>query len=422
MTFVRTSLLNAVATVVKILSGVLVNKTLAIYVGPAGFALVGHIQNAVAVAAGLAGGIFTNGVIKCTAEHRASEDRQHGVWRTAAAFSLLGAAVCALILVLGGASLAEWLLHEPDLSNIFVWLALGLPAIALNNLFLAVLNGRNEVPALVFANILSSLLSLASTALLTMYFGLYGAVASFILNPVLAMVASAAIVRRFHWARVRHFVGRWDRGAVSALSGFGVMGLTSALTLPLGFILIRNEIVLVLGVKNAGYWQAAWGISGVFVMLITNTLAVYYLPRLAAIRTGTELRAEIRALYFRILPLVLVGATMLFLLRDIIISLLFTAEFKPMRDLFAWQLTGDVLKVASWVLGYVLVGRAMVRTFVVSEVAFSTTFVLLNWLLVRAYGLPGASMAYAASYALYWAAMAIVVKKVYASMAGRPEI
>ncbi len=47
MTLIKTSLLNAIAVVIKMLTLLGINKILAVYVGPTGYAALGQFQNAV---------------------------------------------------------------------------------------------------------------------------------------------------------------------------------------------------------------------------------------------------------------------------------------------------------------------------------------------------------------------------------------
>jgi PST family polysaccharide transporter len=104
------------------------------------------------------------------------------------------------------------------------------------------------------------------------------------------------------------------------------------------------------------------------------------------------------------------GALIIYLLRDLIIEILFSSDFLPMGELFAWQLTGDVIKIGSWVLAYVMLGRAMVKVFIITEISFSVIFVLLSWLLIDQFGLVGVAMAYAINYCCYWVVMGVLVK------------
>ncbi len=40
-----------------------------------------------------------------------------------------------------------------------------------------------------------------------------------------------------------------------------------------------------------------------------------------------------------------------------------------MRDLFAWQLVGDVLKVGAYVFGYLVIAKVSLRFYLLTEVS-----------------------------------------------------
>ena len=386
----------------------MLNKILAVYVGPAGYAIIGQFQNAVSIVVSIAGGLVGAGVTKSTAQNFDDEDKQHRIWQTAIRFSLLASLVAGIILLLLGKHLSEWLLHRTDMSSVFVWLALALPAMAANTLLLAIVNGKKEVRIYVSANIIGSLLVMILTGLLTYQFGLYGALIAFTINPAFVLLSTTLMISKRSWFKAKFLWGKMDRPALHKLSGFGLMGITSALAMPLTFMFIRDHLANQLGMDAAGYWQASWKISEIYLMLVTTTLSVYYLPRLAEIRTAPELKAEIFKVYQFVLPMVIVGAMSMFFLRDFIIQSLFAKEFLPMRELFPWQLTGDVIKIGSWIVGYILVGRGLVKYFVITEILFSVSMILLSWLFIDIYGLKGVPMAYALNYCFHWVAMVYV--------------
>lgn len=410
MSLVKTSLINGIAVLVKVASALVLNKILAVYVGPAGYAVIGQFQNAVSIVVSLAGGVVATGVTKATAQHFDDEAKQHAVWQTAIRFSLGASIIAAIVLLLMGDSLAQWLLHRADMSSVFVWLALTLPAMAANNLLLAIVNGKKEVGIYVVANIIGSLISMLVVGLLAFNFGLYGTLVAFTINPAIVLLSTAVIVARRDWFKAKFLWGQMNRPALRELSGFGLMGLTSALTMPVTFMLIRDHLATNLGLSAAGYWQASWKISEIYLMLVTTTLSVYYLPRLAEIRTAPELKTEIIKVYRFVMPIVVAGAIIIYLLRDFIIDLLFTPDFVPMRELFPWQLAGDVVKIGSWILAYIMLGRAMVKSFILTEIIFSFLFVVLSWFLVESFGLVGVSMAYTINYCCYWVGMGYLVR------------
>lgn len=418
MNLVRTSLLNAVAVAVKVGAAMVLNKILAVYVGPAGYAAIGQFQNIISMALSIAGGVIGPGVTKSTAEHFDALEKQHSVWQTALRLTFCGASLTGLILLCAAPWISALLLQRSDMASVFVGLGLALPAIAINNLLLAIINGKKDIRIFVSANIVGSFLSLILVGMLTYRWGLYGALIGIAITPAAALFATLGLAGLRPWFRMKYLWGKIDSHAVRELSGFGMMGLTAAITAPLAYIFIRDFLSSTLGHSAAGFWQASWKISEIYLMLVTLTLSVYYLPRIAEIKLAAELRSEIIKVYKVVLPIVMIGAMVIFLLRDFLIQKLFSADFGPMRDLFAWQLTGDVLKIGSWILSYILLGRAMVKSFIMVELIFSTTFCVATYVFVTRYGLVGVSMAYAVNYALYWAVIGVLVKGEMKKMPG----
>lgn len=409
MSLAKTSLYNGIAVMVRVASVLALNKVLAVYVGPIGYAVIGQFQNAVAILTSLAGGVVATGVTKATAQHFDDEAKQRAVWQTAVRFSLTASLIVAGGLMVLNDTMAEWLLHKAEMGGVFFWLAVTLPALALNNLLLAIINGKKEIGIYVASNIMGSLIGLIVTGMLTFRFGLYGALLAFAVNPALTLLATGFFVLKKEWFRLSSIWGGIDSGALRELAGFGLMAVTTACMVPLTHMLIRDHLSTQLGLQAAGYWQALWKISDIYLMLITSTLSVYYLPRIAEIRTAGELRSEIAKTYRFLLPLTVIGAASIFLLRDFIIHVLFTRDFIPMRELFPWQLAGDVIKMSAWMLGYVVIGRGLVKFFVAKEIGVGIAFVLLTHLYVGEFGLPGVTAAYALTYLANWAFLIFIV-------------
>src|SRR5690606_22998809 len=123
MTLIKTSLLNSIAVIVKMLTLLGINKVLAIYVGPAGYAAIGQFQNAIQMITTFASGAINNGVIKYTAEYYDDEERQRTVWRTAGTIALVGSLCTTALVAIFSRSLASWFLKDETLGGVFVWFA-----------------------------------------------------------------------------------------------------------------------------------------------------------------------------------------------------------------------------------------------------------------------------------------------------------
>lgn len=74
MSLVKTSILNAVAVAIKLGCSLILNKFLAVYVGPAGYAVIGNFQNVFSILVSFSGGVLSAGVTKYTAQFLMTRD------------------------------------------------------------------------------------------------------------------------------------------------------------------------------------------------------------------------------------------------------------------------------------------------------------------------------------------------------------
>lgn len=420
MTLIKTSLLNAIAVVIKMLTLLGLNKILAIYVGPSGYAALGQFQNAVQMITTFASGAINTGVTKYTAEYHEDEMRQRTVWRTAGTIALTGSMITALFVIVFNRTLASWFLKDETLGSVFIWFAVTLVLFVFNTLLLAILNGKKEIHRYVIANIAGSLFALAVTTAMAVKLGLYGALVSLAVYQSLTFFVTLFVTYKASWFKLSYLVGAIDKKTAINLAKYTAMALTSAACVPLSHIVIRNHIGSSYGWDVAGYWEAMLRLSAAYLMLVTTTLSVYYLPRLSELTHAKDIRKEIFQGYKLILPVTAACSLIIFLLRDFIIELLFTAEFYPMRELFMWQMIGDTLKIGSWILAFLMLSKAMTKMFILSEIAFSISFVALTHTLTKSLGIEGVALAHAINYLFYWCLMGwLIGRRVYYSDADK---
>jgi PST family polysaccharide transporter len=213
------------------------------------------------------------------------------------------------------------------------------------------------------------------------------------------------------WFKIIYFKQGIDKRTLVKLAKFSLMAITSAICVPLSHIIIRNYIGENLGWDSAGYWQGIWYISSIYLMLITTSLSVYYLPKLSSIKDKIELKKEILNGYKIIIPIVVVFAVFIFFIKEYVITIAFDEKFMPMIELFKWQLIGDVIKIAAWLLSYLMVAKAMTKSFIITEIIFSTTFVIFSIVMVDSFGLIGMTYSFVLNYILYLLTIYLIVKK-----------
>ena len=417
MTLIKTSLLNGIAVVIKMLTMLGLNKILAIYVGPAGYAAIGNFQNAAQMITTFASGAINTGVVKYTAEYHDDEEKQRQVWRTAGTIAVLGSVITGIGVAVFSKQIAQWFLQDESYNTVFIWFSVTLVFFIFNTLLLAILNGKKEIHRYIIANIAGSLFALAVTSVLAIQFGLHGALTALDIFPSFAFVVTLYLCYKADWFKFSYLFGRLDKQVVLNLSKYTAMALTSAACVPVSHILIRTHLADTLGMDAAGYWEAMWRLSAAYLMLVTTTLSLYYLPKLSELKDPKEIKAEILQGYKIILPVAAACGLVIYLLRDFIIGVLFTSDFIPMRDLFAWQMVGDTLKIGSWILAYLMLGKAMMKLFIASEIVFAAGFYGWTYFLTGIYGLEGVTIAHAINYAIYWVVMGVFIGK---TVLGKP--
>lgn len=409
MTLFKTSLLNGIAVIIKMATMLGLNKVLAIYVGPSGYASLGQFRNAVQMITAFSSGAINTGVTKYTAEYHADEFKQHILWRTAASVALIGSLISALLIIVFDRTLAGIFFDNEALSGVFFWFGATLVLFVFNTLLLAILNGKKEIKVYVLANIAGSISALVLTSIMAIQFGLYGALVSLATYQSLTFFVTLLLTYRAPWFKVSYLIGRIDKHALKNLTKYTAMALTSAACVPVSHILIRDHLGETLGWNAAGYWEAMWRLSDAYLMFVTTTLSVYYLPRLSELEDPVALKHEILQGYKVILPLAAACGLTIYLLRTPITSLLFSTKFSPIENLYAWQMVGDTFKIGSWVLAYLMLGKAMTKVFILTEIASSILFYVLTLMLTSYFGLKGVAIAHSVNYFVYWLLMFILI-------------
>lgn len=411
MTLIKTSVLTGISTIIKVISAFVINKVIAIYVGPSGLAIVGQLQNFMELIVTFSNGAITNGIVKYTAEYQTIEQKQK-IFSSSIIISFICSLIISIFLFGFSEYLSELILKDIQYSSVFIVFGLTIFLFALNTVLMSILNGQKEIKKYILVNIASSIFSLFFTSFLIIQLNLMGALYALVVNQSVIFFVTLGFVVKSSWFKLEYFKQGLDKESLSKLSRYSLMAITSALTVPVSHLIVRNYIGENLSWDDAGYWQGIWYISTMYLMVITTSLSVYYLPKLSEIQDKVELKKEIFHGYRIIMPIVLVMSLMIFLLKEYVILIAFSDKFMPMMELFAWQLIGDVIKIASWLLGYITLAKAMTKTYISLEIFGSLSFVLLSIYFVDNYGLVGITYAYALNYFLYMFMMIYIFRKV----------
>lgn len=408
----KVTAMTGLLTLIKMAMGFVIAKVVAIYTGPTGMAMLGQVQSMVSSLNGIINAPVGSGVIRFTAENK---DNGFAAcqpwWRAALQWVMILSAIIIPVGLLLADNIATWLFQDPTLSWVVMVTVCVLPLSAIGTLCNSVINGQQLYRRYVGLGMLSAFISggvmLAMIAMYNIQGALLAAAAQAALIGIVMLIANL----RQPWLRFSYWWGKTDIKARKAIGGYMLMAITSALTMPISLILVRSILIDKVGWDATGQWQAVWKISEVYLGVITMALGTYYLPRLSSLKGVEVIVSEIHKTTRIIIPIVAIMALCIYLLRDIVISLLFTNAFHSARDLFSIQLIGDVVKIACWLYAYPMISRGAIKWFVSIEIIFSILFVVFSYVFVSYTGLKGVPIAYLVNYSICFIFIFLNVKR-----------
>lgn len=411
MNLVKTSFFTGISTAITFISGFIVTKVVAVKIGPSGMAYVGQYQNSIAIFAMLSTCAIASGVVKYLSTYKDDKEKQQQVVTTAMSIILLCSFAVSLFVIPASAFLSKVAFHTTDFWVVYLLYGVFVSIISLNTFFSSVLNGFKEIKKLTVISIISSLGGIIFTVVFAQTMGVKGVLIASNFIALVVFGFNISFIRKVEGIKWKPNFKKWDNKMVKLLLAFTLMGIISGFAAPAMQLLVRDRIISKFSILDAGCWQAVTRISDYYLSFITTVLAVYYLPRLSEINSKTELRKEIIHGYKIILPVVGILAFLIWLCKIWVVKILFTPEFLPMLPLFKYQLLGDFFKIGSWLIGYIMISKALTKTFILSELFFSCSFIILSYFFMDRYGLIGATYAFCLNYAAYWLIIWILMKK-----------
>ncbi|MBE0471699.1 MAG: O-antigen translocase [Methyloprofundus sp.] len=402
MTLVKTSILSFIATAIKMIAGLVINKAVAVYIGPAGLALVGQFQNFSQLVMTAAQGAINSGVTKYAAEYGKDNDRIPILFSTAAIISLFSSVAVGTGIVLFSNYASLHFLKSEDYSYVFVIFGFTIVLFVINNLLLSILNGLKEIKAWVMINIIQSIYSLIFTTLLIVFLGLDGALIALVTNQSVIFLIVLWMLRKHQVIKLSNFKCAFDKPEAKKLGGFALMTAITMLTVPVSLIIVREIIIRSGSLEEAGYWQAMWYMSLMYLMVFMTVIKIYFLPKLSELLQPSQIRNELINGFILFLPILIVLFVVIYYLRDYLLIILFSPEFQEVSDLFYWQLIGDFFKLAGTFFGILLAAKAKHFRVILVNVLFSISFVIFAYFYYADIGIEGVVFAHFVNNVFYF--------------------
>lgn len=164
--------LSSVATLVKMLTGLISTKVVAVLIGPGGVALLGQLNNLVYIVQYLASGAINNGVVKYVSEHKGSVGKVRTLLTNALLVTVVCSLACGTAMIACHGRLSRWIMLSDEYGYIFIVFGVTVILYAFNMLLLSIVNGYREYKMFIRINVANSLAGLVFAVVLTLLYGL----------------------------------------------------------------------------------------------------------------------------------------------------------------------------------------------------------------------------------------------------------
>jgi PST family polysaccharide transporter len=381
------------AQVVVLAAGFVRAKAVALILGASGVGLIGIFNVFSGNIATFAGwGLGTSGVrLIAGASEEQKPTKIAAVRRMGWALSLLGLALALALFWPVGLLTFDSAKYAAEMAIV----ALAVPCVIASSGWSAVLQASGKIASLAKVQIAGAMAGLLLGLPAIWLWGTIGIALSIFFA---AAVPAAVLWRAARSVGEGRLLERADLSQLMKLGGalmlVGWMGQLSA-------YLIRLAIVRQEGLDAAGYYQAAFAISGSLPGFVFAAMGADFFPRVAAAKDEAEARSiteqQILAGLLLGVPLIVAMLT----LGKLSIRMLYADAFDAAIPLLAWMTWGVFARLVAWPLGFWMMARRSPRAFIFVEGAACLLSVALPVMLVGRMGLVGTAIGFFWSAIIY---------------------
>jgi O-antigen/teichoic acid export membrane protein len=385
-------------------------KMIAIFVGTAGMGSLGNFMSIVTMLSVFAGGGIGTAITKYVAEYQKRPIRMLRFIGVAIAYGLVFSLIVLIICVLFSEEIANALFKDINYSWLIPFIGVAQFLCFIGTSVISIINGQQRTDLFALITISAYLGALPIAYFLIAKFDMEGSVLALLLSISCTGFSALWIIAR---SRITRLIKcRFNTLDVKNLSKFSLMLIASATLFPLSEIFIRGLIIDHHGNQSAGLWQAMNRLSGAYIGFFTVFLATNYMPKLSKLENRNDIVLTVKKYLLITASVFCLFALTLYLLRQLIIKILFSNEFIEISDFLAWQLIGDFFKISAYVIGFLGVAKATTKIYISSELIQTTTYSGLSFITINTYkgNLAEISQSYAATYFIYFIIAAISFK------------
>ena len=410
MNFIKTSLYSGISTAISLLVRLISNKIVAVYLGTNGIFLLGQLKDFLRLSNVLSGFGIENGIIKYTSEFQESDEELKKILSTSFRIHLIFSLIFSILILIFSNIIAEYLSLDFESKYYFLVLSISVISFSIHTLLMSIINGIKRIKLYVTINVVSVVISAIVMITLVLKYAVIGALYALIINQIITLAVTCILFYLYKPFKISLLFSGFDFNYFKKLSSFSIMAITGPTCLIISTFIVRYYISDEFDTNFAGSWEAMWRISAIYLLFLISTFKFYLIPTFSKLN-NEDLIEEVFKIWKVVIPIIIIITAGVYLLRDIIITVLLSKEFFLINEIIFFHLLGDIIKINCWVLGNILISKADTKAFVFFQIEWSVIFVVLSYFLINAYGFWGVSLAYFITYVIHFSLLNFHLRK-----------
>lgn len=345
--------------IATIFIGIFRTKVLAVLLGPLGIGYIGVLQNIIDLIRQTTGFGINFSAIKDVAESNASNNitkisttikilKQWAFWT-----GILGT----LMMLIFCISLSKYSFGDASHAMGIAFIAVTILIMSVSGGQLALLQGLRKINQMAKATFYGAILGTVITLPLYWFLGIDGIVPGMILTALGNLILSWWFTKEIQLEKITISFRDTVKGGAKMVSlGFfiTITGIMATVVL----YIVRSFLLKKMNIDTVGCFQACWMIATLYLGIILNAMLADFFPRLTEVNTdnliANRLINEQLEIAFLFATPMIVG---IIVFADLIIKILYSAEFIPAIPVLRWLISGTFFTIISWPLGVLFLAK-----------------------------------------------------------------
>ncbi|MBK0368755.1 O-antigen translocase [Flavobacterium agrisoli] len=385
---------NSLSVATSFILGMASTKIISFVLGTSGMAILGSFRNFTSMLKSITTLGMNTSLIKLYVENKNNKNELSVILSTFFWFFLIIALVVGFLTLVFAEFISDFIFFNLNFVLPIRVFSLLLPVIVLNVFWLTIYNGLEKINRIVAIQIISNIFIFCVTAILVWNKNIKGGLYALVLGELLMFIVTFIFVKKDKDYFTFELKKKINSKYLKIIINFSFMAFLSACIVPLTLILIRNYIVKMHSVNDAGLWDATTKLSSFYMSIFSSGLAYYYVPKLTSLKSNSEFKTELKTYFQIFVPLFAMMLLIIYLFRGFILNLVFTDEFLKIKEVLIWQLLGDLVRVMTLAFGYQILVKSRFKDYFIIEILFNASYLIISYFFVKNYSYQGALQSY----------------------------